>query len=90
MAIDTANERLSATNLLIGLRILFPTGSIDQANRQAAARTISAIYSIAPIVFLDSGIDIKPAINATTTIELTIESALSVKPAIKANMGINQ
>ena len=90
MAIDSAAERISATNQLIGLRVLLPNGSIDQSNRQASARTVTAILAIAPIVFLDSAIDIKPAVNASYAMTAAIDSVLSLKPAVNANPGMNE
>ena len=89
MAIDTAAERITATNFLVGLRILFPTGSIDQSNRQAAARTVSAIFSIPSIVYLDGPIDLRPAVSATYTISFAVDSALSVKPAVTGTPGVD-
>lgn len=89
MAIDTAAERITATNFLVGLRILFPNGSIDQSNRQASCRTCVAILAIPPIVYLDGPIDIKPAVSATYSISFAIDSALSIKPAITGTPGLD-
>ncbi len=89
MAIDREAERVSAINQLTGLRVLFPNGSIDQDNRQAACRTCVSVLAIPPIVMFDCAITLMQAIRATITNEQAIDSPITVDPAINGTPGTN-
>ena len=86
MPIDTKFERMSAGNQLVGLRVLFPNGSIDQDNRQAAARTIAAIHSIPPIRFLMAAITMNAFLSGTISSSAYLNAAITSAPYLNGTI----